>query len=82
MMRFGVGDMGIVYLVVFCIVVVALAIWLVCKLFPRATNDSSPRSEAQRSDRSESPFEILQQRYASGEISGEEYEEMRRDLEG
>lgn len=81
-MGIGVGDMGIVYLVIFWVVVIAFAIWLVCRLFPRATNDPSPPSVAQRSDRSESPLEILQQRYARGEISRTEYEEMRHDLEG
>lgn len=31
---------------------------------------------------SQSPLEILKARYARGEISREEYEQMRRDLEG
>jgi putative membrane protein len=30
----------------------------------------------------ETPLEILKARYARGEISSEEYERMRRDLEG
>jgi putative membrane protein len=30
----------------------------------------------------QTPLEILKARYARGEISREEYEEMRRDLEG
>ncbi len=32
-------------------------------------------------DRRESPREILDRRYAEGELSREEYEEMKRDLE-
>jgi putative membrane protein len=36
--------------------------------------------EPPRSER-ETPLEILQSRYARGEISREEYEEMRRDLQ-
>ena len=35
-----------------------------------------------RAQNSETPFEILKARYARGEISREEYEQMRRDLEG
>ena len=31
---------------------------------------------------SQTPLEILKARYAGGEITGEEYEQMRRDLEG
>jgi putative membrane protein len=34
------------------------------------------------SQRSEPPLEILRKRYARGEISREEYDQMRRDLEG
>ncbi len=32
--------------------------------------------------RRETPLEILERRYAAGEISKEEYERMRRELEG
>ena len=35
-----------------------------------------------RSQNSETPLEILKARYARGEISREEYEQLRRDLEG
>ena len=35
-----------------------------------------------RAQNSEAPLEILKARYARGEISREEYEQMRRDLEG
>lgn len=31
---------------------------------------------------SQSPLDVLKARYASGEITREEYEQMRRDLEG
>lgn len=35
-----------------------------------------------RAKNSETPLEILKARYARGEISREEYEQLRRDLEG
>lgn len=38
------------------------------------------RSEPPESTGSESPLEILKKRYAKGEISKQEYEEMKRDL--
>ena len=38
------------------------------------------RREPRESSGSESPLEILKKRYAKGEISKEEYEEMKRDL--
>ncbi len=81
MMRFGFGGLGIVYMFIFWVAIIGLAVWLLSQLFPRATDDVSSRSAAQGGDLSESPLEILQQRYARGEISKAEYEEMRRDLE-
>lgn len=38
------------------------------------------RSEPREISGAESPLEILKKRYAEGEISKEEYEEMKRDL--
>jgi putative membrane protein len=57
----------------FWIVVILLAVWLLSNLFPK--NQTSPVTGA------ESPLAILQQRYARGEISKEEYETIRQDLE-
>jgi len=39
------------------------------------------RREDRREDRRESPREILDRRYASGEITKDQYEEMKRTLE-
>ncbi len=82
MMGFGFGGMGFVYMLIFWIVVIALAIWLLSRLFPRVNHNSSSGPVTQHDDRSEAPLEILQQRYARGELSKTEYEEMRHDLEG
>lgn len=58
---------------VFGILLVALVAWSLYRLF--ATRDAStpPR---------ETPLERLQQRYAEGDLSTEEYEERKRTLEG
>lgn len=38
-------------------------------------------SKKQTSEHEETPLDILQKRYAKGEISGEEYEQMKYDLQ-
>jgi putative membrane protein len=80
-MGLDVGSFQIVYMLLVWVVAVAAAIWLISCLFPRVPHDASSRATRQGGDRSESPLEILQQRYARGEISKTEYEAMRHDLE-
>jgi putative membrane protein len=88
MMGFGFGGASFFLMLLFWVVVIAVAIWLLSSLFPRATGDSSSRAAlpfdaargAPGDTPSESALEILKHRYARGEISKSEYEEMRRDL--
>ena len=81
MMGFGFGGLGLVLMIFFWVAIIGLAVWLLSSLFPRAKTTSSHLFTAQRSAPSESPLEILKQRYARGEISRAEYEGVRRDLE-
>lgn len=76
-MGFGLGALGLFLMLVFWLVVIGLAVWLLSSLFPRTTDAFRKR----KGDSSESPLEILQQRYARGEISKVEYNEMRKDLQ-
>jgi putative membrane protein len=80
MMGFGFGGLGMIFMLVFWVVIIALAVWLLSNIFPRATNSSSLRAAAGRSDLSESPLEILKQRYARGEINREQYELMKHEI--
>lgn len=75
MVGFGMGLGGGLLMVVFWIVLIVGAVWLARGLFPSGQQPpaSSSRSEA-------SADEILKQRYARGEITKEQYEQMRRDL--
>ncbi|HET8679864.1 MAG TPA: SHOCT domain-containing protein [bacterium] len=57
------------WMVLFWVGVVVLAVWMVGSLFPRVPQG------AQQSAR-----EILQTRYARGELSREQYQEMLREL--
>ena len=82
MMGFGFGGIGFIYMIIFWIVIIAVGIWLLSYLFPRGTGNrpSGGTTSAQASPGS--PREILDRRYASGEITKAEYDEIRRDLEG
>lgn len=75
MMGFGMG-IGVLLVALFWVALIVLAIWLVKALFPGAGPPSLPPG-----GRSPSAREILDRRYASGELSREQYELMKRDLD-
>lgn len=67
----GGGWFGLLFLalfLVFTVGVIVLIIWLVARQSGRAGRPQ------------ETPLDILKRRYASGEISREEYERIRQDL--
>jgi len=70
------GAIGILLMVLFWAVLIAGGIWLVKVVFT-----SAPQSHAGNAiSKQTSPREILDQRYARGEISWEEYERIKTDL--
>ena len=73
MMGFGMGFNGI-WMIFFWIVIVAVGIWALAALFPKV-NSSPP------TDRGDDALTILKERYARGEISKEEYQSIRYELE-
>ena len=77
MMGFGMGfgGLGILFMLIFWVVVIGLGVWLLANLFPKISTNTSPQNAP------DSPVEILKRRYARGEISREEYERMRQELE-
>ncbi len=80
MMGFGFGY-GWIMMVIFWVVVIGLAVLLLSLLFPRITHNITSNGNPQRTGALESPMEILKQRYARGEITKEQFEQMRHDLE-
>ena len=76
MMGFGMGYSGFFFMALFWIVIVVAGIWLVSNLFPK--NDSSSPSSGSNG---ESALDILKKRYAHGELTKEEYESMRYEIE-
>ncbi len=80
MMGFGFGGFGLLFMIVFWVLIFGLAVWLINRLFPQVTGRSSQLTGSGRSETAPSPEEILKQRYAQGEISTSEFEAMRQQL--
>lgn len=76
MAEFGMGFNGHIWMIIFWIAIIGGGIWLLATLFPRTS--TSPDSEAKSKG---DALAILKQRYAHGELSKEEFEAIRRDLE-
>ncbi len=68
-------GMGFVFMALFWIVIIGGGIWLLGNLFPKNNGLQSRPSD------NESALDILKQRYARGELTKEEYESIRCDLE-
>jgi len=65
--------MGGVYMwIVFLVILLVVVYFIVQATRPRSSNREAPE---------ESPMSILKKRYAKGEISREEFERMKKDLE-
>jgi putative membrane protein len=76
MTGFGMGFGGL-WMILVWLVIIGGGIWLLAALFPRHQANKSDTGE--QSD--ESALAILQQRYARGELTHQEFEAIRRDLE-
>ena len=70
----GYGWFGILMMVIFWAGIIAATIWLLSNLFPQ-------NNQKALADASDSPIAILKKRYARGEISKEEFEDMRHNVE-
>lgn len=69
----GFGWFGMIFMGLFWIVIIGLSIWLLSKIFPQ--------NQGSQSTGGETPLDILKRRYARGELSKEEYEAIRVNLE-
>ena len=73
----GFGGIGIIFMVLFWGALILGGVWLVKNLFYASQSNIAGRT----APRGSSSREILDQRYARGEISKEEYETIRQDLQ-
>jgi putative membrane protein len=71
-MGWGMLFSGLLWLVVL-VAVIVLAVWGVRKLTERGESES-------KTDAKRDPLEITKERYAKGEISKEEFEQIKKDL--
>jgi putative membrane protein len=72
MMHYGFGYGGMFMWLIFLIVIGLLIYFIV----------QAQKTKGQTPARNESPLDILKRRYAKGEIAREDYERMKKDLEG
>jgi putative membrane protein len=71
-MHWGI-SFGWIWMVLFWAAVIAIIIWVIKKLTERQTTSSD-------TTRSEKPLDIARERYAKGEITREEFEQLKKDL--
>ena len=76
-MMMGFGLIGVVLMILFWGGLILGAVWLVRAVF-QPGNQSGSRTQ---STQEQSARDILDRRYARGEITREQYEAMRKDLE-
>ena len=66
-------GIGFLWMLLFWGGLIVLALWLIATLFPASPKAPTPPTISAR--------EILDQRYARGELTGEQYQQMRHTLE-
>lgn len=87
MMGFGFFGVGMLLMVAFWVLIIGGGVWLVMTLVrksqsqPGATTNL-PALTAGSAKLNQMPLDILKMRYAKGEITKEQFDEMRRDLAG
>jgi putative membrane protein len=74
MMGMGFGLTGLLFMFLFLVGVIVLAIWLVSALFPHTARPTA------LDDQDLSARQILDRRYARGEITREQYKTMKQDI--
>jgi len=73
-MMYGFGWYGLFMMAIFWIALIGAVLWLFSNLFPKYGDEPN-------NDLSDTDIVILKKRYAQGEITKEEFEVMRVDLE-
>ena len=77
MMGFG---FGFPFMFFFWILLIGLGIWVVFQVVTRSGSNASGGGQPQITSQQDNALDVLKKRYARGEITKGEYEEMRSDL--
>ena len=80
MMGFGFGGFGFFFMLLFWLLIIGLVVWVIAQVFSRTNTQTTGGGSTQISTQQNTALEVLKQRYARGEITKSEYEEMRREL--
>lgn len=72
----GMGLVGWMFIGLFWVTLVGLIVWAVLAVLPRTRFEQRGRCEPSR----ETPLEILDRRFASGELTVEQYRQVRDEL--
>ncbi|HID34227.1 MAG TPA: SHOCT domain-containing protein [Anaerolineae bacterium] len=80
MMGFSFGGFGFLFMLLFWLLIIGLAVWVIAQFFSR-TNTLTTNGSKQFTSQQGTALEVLKQRYARGEITKSEYEKMRTDIE-
>ncbi len=80
MMSLGYGGLGMAVMVISWLAIVGLAIWLSSALFPTQSASARHGQETRSGAAPRTQLATLNERYARGEISRSESEELRRAL--
>jgi|SaaInl4_150m_RNA_FD_contig_31_1911786_length_674_multi_4_in_0_out_0_1 putative membrane protein len=75
-MMIGLGGIGIIFMILFWGGLIFGGVWLAKTIFSSGQQTQSRRVAPQRSN----ALDILNQRYARGELTREEYDLMKQDL--
>jgi putative membrane protein len=76
-MGYGIGPIGMIIWIVILIAVVVAVVWLV-----RSMTGAGSHSHSLPGPRRSSGLDVLEERYAKGEIQREEYLEKKKDIGG
>lgn len=80
MMAFGFGGFSMFFMFIFWIVIAGLVVWALLQFLTGAPERAASNGRTITGSRQSSALDVLKQRYARGEISKDEFDDMRHEL--